>query len=249
MSRRRVHFSHGRRPAESVRASGIAGGGGGAGATGGNLGSGGGATGNVQVAHTLLRMKSRNTLRDDEHGVRRNPAPKTSRALPHALQSTMEALIMCRHPLRMPVLLGLFLTACSTSPAPDAGPANATCDLADGRRIPVGAVYNDGCNCCVCLATGGACQAVACVDGGSFQWGARCQSDSDCAAAMFSGAVCMFDQGCSPGQGVCSATMYCPLEVGIAQDYCGCDGQTFHVGIQGAKQYADRPYSHLGACP
>ena len=35
----------------------------------------------------------------------------------------------------------------------------------------------------------------------------------------------------------------------IAHDYCGCDGQTFHVGVPGAKNFPDRPYAHLGTCP
>lgn len=130
-------------------------------------------------------------------------------------------------------------------------PAKAalTCNLSDGRQVPAGAVYNDGCNCCVCLATGRVCEGAGCLipDGGVGD--IRCQSDSDCAAALSSAAVCIFDQGCSPGIGTCSHTPICPLFGGpYAQDYCGCDGQTFHVGIAGAKQYPDRPYSHLGGC-
>jgi hypothetical protein len=66
------------------------------------------------------------------------------------------------------------------------------------------------------------------------------------------GAVCVFDGGCSPGQGRCvkHPLAVCSTYTGeIAHDYCGCDGQSFQVGVPGAKNFPDRPYAHLGTCP
>jgi hypothetical protein len=79
-----------------------------------------------------------------------------------------------------------------------------------------------------------------------------CQSDDDCSMMIGTGAVCVFDPGCSPGQGRCVSTplTVCSTYTGdIAHYYCGCDGQTFNVGVPGSKNFPDRPYAHLGACP
>jgi len=153
----------------------------------------------------------------------------------------------------LPVILAILLWGCGGKALQDPT-AGLTCDLADGRRLPVGAVYGDGCNCCLCLATGGNCQMALCrgsVDSGQAYWTdtTPCQSDADCAVSMGSGALCIFDQGCSPQQGRCNFNGICPLSEGYARDYCGCDGKTFHVGATPGGECPNRGYSHLGACP
>jgi len=138
---------------------------------------------------------------------------------------------------------------------PDSG---TSCGLHDGRTFPVGAVFSDGCGCCICTATGANCYGgnvcTRFVDGGleSYMSLPPCQSDDDCSMMIGTGAVCVFDPGCSPGQGRCVSTplTVCSTYTGdIAHYYCGCDGQTFNVGVPGSKNFPDRPYAHLGACP
>ena len=140
----------------------------------------------------------------------------------------------------------------------DATTTPATCGLHDGRRFPVGSVFSDGCGCCICDASGGNCYGgnfcTRFVDGGieSFMSLPPCQSDDGCTLMIGAGAVCVFDPGCSSGQGRCVSNPLatCSAYTGdIAHDYCGCDGLTFQVGVAGAKTFPDRPYAHLGACP
>jgi len=86
------------------------------------------------------------------------------------------------------------------------------------------------------------------ADAGYFQDTTPCQSDDDCSISFFPGALCVFDWGCSSTQGHCVSTPYC-YGTGVI-DYCGCDGHTFQLGANGTgKQYPDRPYAHVGACP
>ena len=140
---------------------------------------------------------------------------------------------------------------------PDSG---RPCGLHDGRRFPVGAVFSDGCGCCNCGVSGAVCYGgnvcTRFVDGGflSVMSMPPCQSDDGCSETHGAGAVCVFDQGCSPGQGRCAnnPSVTCSTSTytsDIAHEYCGCDGQTFYVGVSGAKDYPDRPFAHLGACP
>ena len=135
-------------------------------------------------------------------------------------------------------------------------PAYQTCNLADGRQVPVGAIFSDGCGCCVCLVDGPQCFGVGCVRHGDGGVGLGvdeipCRSDGDCTAAGYSGMWCVFDQGCSPGQGLCTAGWYgdCPGGEGKAADYCGCDGQTLGNVDGSFALYPNRPYAHLGTCP
>jgi len=157
---------------------------------------------------------------------------------------------------RLPFLSAILaLLLCDCGGKAQQGPtAGLTCDLSDGRRLPVGAIYSDGCNCCLCLATGGNCQAALCSgppDSGPGYWTdtTPCQSNADCAVSMGRGAVCIFDQGCFPQQGRCNFNGICPLSEGYARDYCGCDGQTFHVDAIPGGDYPNRGYAQLGACP
>lgn len=146
----------------------------------------------------------------------------------------------------------------SDTPTVDAPDAAIGCGLHDGRRFPVGSVFSDGCGCCNCASDGAVCYGgnvcTRPVDGGyqSLMSLPPCRSDSDCAAMIGAEAVCVFDPGCSPGQGRCvgsPSTTCSTYTADIAHDYCGCDGMTFHVGVSGAKSYPDRPYTHLGPCP
>jgi len=136
------------------------------------------------------------------------------------------------------------------------GAPQQTCDLSDGRKVSAGAVFSDGCNCCLCSTAGvPTCQAAACtisVDGGHADRDTTpCQSNADCASSFGAAVICIFDRGCTEPQGHCTGNGTCPLFIGnFASDYCGCDGQTFHVGaLNSTGQYPDRPYAHLGACP
>jgi hypothetical protein len=136
------------------------------------------------------------------------------------------------------------------SPLVDA--SSVYCHLPDGRRIPAGAAYSEGCNCCVCRSTGEPiCQAVACGnDGGSTP--GSCQSDQDCVAQGL--GVCMFDPGCDSPRGTCAVNGACPLFMVVDMEpfqYCGCDGNTYSI-IESSTQpreYPYRPYRHYGACP
>ena len=159
------------------------------------------------------------------------------------------------------LLLFPCLLACSESnDAPanvssqsDATPATATtCALPDGRRIPAGASYANGCNCCVCTPDGQpACQGAACSvpggDGGALDhYPLTCQSDADCLSG-----VCAFNPGCNSPSGTCMGGRVCPLFVLGATpvdqiQYCGCDGTTFSLEL--LRQYPYRPYRHVGAC-
>jgi hypothetical protein len=97
--------------------------------------------------------------------------------------------------------------------------------------------FASDCNCCVCGADGHAtCSALGCRDAGE---GGACQSDKDCSG----GQVCAFNPGCGNPVGYCFSSHFCPLYV--AQQYCGCDGQTFTAAIA---QWPAHPYSHVGAC-
>jgi hypothetical protein len=123
--------------------------------------------------------------------------------------------------------------------------ASATgCLVSSGQVVPVGTVYGTGFSCCVCTgAESGTCAATDLQprDGGA----TFCQSRDDCAALRQ--ADCIFDPGCSPPQGICTEYILSPVGLPGANavlDYCGCDGQTFHIDA-----YPDRPYSHLGVCP
>jgi len=145
----------------------------------------------------------------------------------------------------------------------EAGPTDAatSCGIyLDDRVFDVGAVFSDGCGCCICSGAGGICyggnSCTRLVDGGweSFMSLPPCHSDDDCSTRIGAGAVCVFDQGCLPGQGRCAnrPSTSCSTSTytdEIAHEYCGCDGNTFQVGVAGAKDYPDRPYAHLGACP
>lgn len=153
--------------------------------------------------------------------------------------------------------LSVFLWACGgiKDTLPDSG---ASCSTQDRRRFPVGAVFSDGCGCCTCASSGWSCYGgnvcTRFVDGGiqSLMSIPACQSDDDCSKMIDLGAVCVFDQGCIPGQGRCvrnPSSVCAAYASDIAHDYCGCDGQTFHVGASGAKNYPDHPYAHLGPCP
>jgi hypothetical protein len=155
------------------------------------------------------------------------------------------------------IVLGVVsgLLACGDGKAPT--PSAGTCDLADGRKVPVGAMYADGCNCCMCLPERGVCQGAACrdpVDGGTpgIYWTnpMHCRGDADCATAIYPRAWCVFDQGCSPGEGHCVNTYYdvCIGGEGTSYDYCGCDGQTFTLGKAGVPAHPDRPYAYVGKC-
>lgn len=122
--------------------------------------------------------------------------------------------------------------------------AGATgCLVSSGQVVPVGTVYGTGLSCCVCTgADSGTCGATDLqpTDGGV----TFCQSRDDCAALRQ--ADCIFDPGCSPPQGICTEYIRSPVGlpgVNAVLDYCGCDGQTFHIDA-----YPDRPYSHLGSC-
>ena len=110
-------------------------------------------------------------------------------------------------------------------------------------KIPAGAVFSDsyGCACALCGRNGIATfLGIGCS---SLKPALPCQSQADC-----SSGACIFEPGCSPGGGHCVANPSCSFLTGFtAQDYCGCDGQTFLVDVNHA--YPDRPYSHLGACP
>jgi hypothetical protein len=48
--------------------------------------------------------------------------------------------------------------------------SGTSCGLHDGRHFPVGAVFSDGCGCCICTASGGNCYGgnvcTGFVDGG-----------------------------------------------------------------------------------
>ena len=134
------------------------------------------------------------------------------------------------------------------SKSPTGEDAGNVCVVSEGRVVPAGAMFGNGCSCCRCIGHNSAsCYGIGCVlpaaDGGTMPFDMTpCQSNADCVAIHL--AVCVFEQGCSQVQGHCSVNGACPYE---ALDYCGCDGQTFHV--DSTHQYADRPYSHLGACP
>jgi hypothetical protein len=156
------------------------------------------------------------------------------------------------------LLLSLGSLSCASDgtkePAPDSG---RICGLHDGRSFSVGAVFSDGCGCCNCSADGAVCYGgntcVQFVDGGfqSLMSIPPCQSDENCSNAVGSEAFCVFDQGCSPGQGRCvlaTSNACATFTSEIAHDYCGCDGQSFRVGVSGAKNYPDRPYAYVGAC-
>jgi hypothetical protein len=136
------------------------------------------------------------------------------------------------------------------SPSVDA--SSVYCQLADGRRIPAGAAYSEGCNCCVCRSTGQPiCQAGACGNDGGSPRGS-CQSDQDCVAQGL--GVCMFDPGCDSARGTCAMNGACPLFMVTDMapfQYCGCDGNTYSI-IESSTQpreYPYRPYRHYGACP
>jgi hypothetical protein len=155
------------------------------------------------------------------------------------------------------VSLGLLSSACDGGKEPlrDAG---TFCGTHDGRTFPVGAVFSDGCGCCTCNSLGWSCyggnQCTRLIDGGiqSLMSIPPCQSDDDCSKMVGAGAVCVFDPGCSPGQGRCvsnPSSVCAAYASDIAHDYCGCDGQTFHVGVSGAKNYPDRTYAQIGPCP
>jgi hypothetical protein len=146
------------------------------------------------------------------------------------------------------IILGLSVLALACGGIKERPQPGGTCDLSDGRQVPVGAVFSDGCNCCLCLPDYfGLCQGA-----GSTIDRTPCRNDDDCAVSSQPGAWCVFDQGCSPGQGHCVSTYYdiCPLYEGeFATDYCGCDGKTFTLGVAGTPHHPDRPYAHLGKCP
>jgi hypothetical protein len=118
-------------------------------------------------------------------------------------------------------------------------------------------VFSDGCGCCTCAADGAICYGGnTCsysVDGGlqSLASIPPCRTDDDCSSAVNAEAFCVFDQGCTPGQGRCvlvTSNSCSTFTSEIAQEYCGCDGKSFLVGVSGAKNYPDRPYTYLGSC-
>ena len=122
--------------------------------------------------------------------------------------------------------------------------AGATgCLVTSGQVVPVGTVFGTGISCCVCTGAdsyGCAVTPLPPTDAGV----TFCQSRDDCAALRQ--ADCIFDPGCSPPQGICTEYILSPVGlpgVNAVLDYCGCDGQTFHIDA-----YPDRPYSHLGSC-
>ncbi len=134
-----------------------------------------------------------------------------------------------------------------TAPSVDAAAPSArdlTCHP-DQRVFESGASYSNGCNCCVCWEGQVACQGGQCA-GAAFP--PTCHTNQDCGSGL-----CVFNPGCDSPSGTCmGGPGTCPLFVlGSAsadqRQYCGCDGATFHLEM--AKQYPDRPYRHVGACP
>ena len=145
-------------------------------------------------------------------------------------------------------------------PAPDGSSvppdvASVYCNLDDGRRIPAGAAFSDGCNCCVCTSSAqSACQGAACVGDAAYSLPGSCQSDQDCLAQGDS--TCVFDPGCDSPRGTClRGAGVCPLfavsDLGAApSQYCGCDGVTYALtgSVTFPREYPYRPYRHVGAC-
>jgi hypothetical protein len=118
------------------------------------------------------------------------------------------------------------------------------CLMSTGQIVPVGTVYGTSLSCCLC--TGDDRHMCAATPISPTDGGVRfCQSREDCATLRR--ADCIFFPGCSPVQGICTEYILTPLGIPGADaavlDYCGCDGQTFHI-----EAYPDRPYAHLGAC-
>lgn len=67
--------------------------------------------------------------------------------------------------------------------------------------------------------------------------GSRCASGSDCTSG-----VCVFEPGCTPPKGQCTAGPMPPCAV--ANPFCGCAlGKTYHACLP------TLPFSHAGACP
>jgi hypothetical protein len=149
-------------------------------------------------------------------------------------------------------LMGACTATDSIGKPGDGGAGGATlCNLADGRRIPAGAAFTDGCNCCVCTSSGEvACQGAGCNDAG---FDPRvCTSDQDCVAqGRF---LCVFDPGCESPHGLCMGSGgVCPLYLvsDLAPfEYCGCDGATYAISSSTSqpRQYPTKPYRHYGAC-
>ena len=94
----------------------------------------------------------------------------------------------------------------------------------DGRRIPLGAVFGDGCSTCECRPSGARCTQ------GWNPWG-----HTRCNAASLSS---IFDPGCENPRSYTGGG-----NVFAERPYCGCDGITF-VAPSPAK-----PYRHPGPCP
>jgi hypothetical protein len=115
---------------------------------------------------------------------------------------------------------------------PSGRPAQTSC-WCHNRRLPVGAIFADGCNMCECMPYGATCTSKGCVSEGHLIgcWGVAVRP---CAP----GAACVYDPGCEsphsyPGGYIAR----------LERPHCGCDGVTFWAVAP------EKPYRHVGACP
>lgn len=94
------------------------------------------------------------------------------------------------------------------------------------RRLPVGAVFGEGCYACECLRYGGArCRT-----------GRLCELDNG-ATCDPTNTTCVFDPGCDAPRAY--HALFVPFE---PRPYCGCDGVTF---VEAAPS---KPYRYVGVC-
>lgn len=152
--------------------------------------------------------------------------------------------------------------------AEDAGSRGPRHCVYNGRTIPAGMVFSDGCNQCYCEAagfgrgcTGDVCEATctaalcACgTDGGPVEAGAcmvQCTAQGQCGQGAGGTNPCLFDPGCEPAVGYCVHTQpgcgyaETPNVPSTATEgvICGCDGVTY------AGPCPKVPYRHVGPCP
>jgi hypothetical protein len=156
---------------------------------------------------------------------------------------------MPRRRPRIALAVVFLAAACSHDAAApvDAGASSAdlTCRPDDRHAFESRASFSNGCNCCVCWEGQVVCQGAEC---GGAAFPPTCRTNQDCGSG-----VCVFNPGCDSPTGTCmGGPGICPLFVlgNMSVDqiqYCGCDGATFH--LETSRQYPDRPYRHVGACP